>query len=169
MAGSRRMSVKSVLVAVVVLAVASQAIRPARTNPPVDPARTLDAHAAVTPDVHAILTRACQDCHSDETVWPWYTNVAPASWLVISHVNDGRRHLNLSAWTTYDTPKAAKKLNEICEHVRDGEMPLTSYVWMHSNAALSGDDVTTLCAWTARERTRLGVAPSESDDEPRRH
>ena len=75
-----------------------QFIRPAKTNPPIVRERTLEAAVAVPPEVEAILARSCNDCHSNGTEWPWYSNVAPVSFFVINHVNEGRRHLNFSEW-----------------------------------------------------------------------
>jgi len=81
------------LAALVVLAV-SQVFRPARTNPLTDPAREIDSNLTLDPPVAAVLSRSCNDCHSNRTVWPWYSHVAPASWLVVSDVNRGRKALN---------------------------------------------------------------------------
>ena len=82
-----------------------QFIRPAKTNPLVDDASTMSARLQVTPEVEAILNRSCIDCHSYKTVWPWYSKVAPISWLLVSDVNEGRKHFNLSNWPT--DPKEA--------------------------------------------------------------
>ncbi|HKV99901.1 MAG TPA: heme-binding domain-containing protein [Vicinamibacterales bacterium] len=130
------------------LFLAIQMIRPARTNPPVDPARTLEAHVEVPPEVEAILTRSCADCHTNRTRWPWYSNVAPASWLVVNDVNEGRRHMNLSDWEQRHRHEGSP-FDEICKQVRDGEMPLWYYTPLHPETRLSPGDVQTICAWTA--------------------
>lgn len=80
------------------LLVVAQFIRPARTNPVSAPGHALEDVVAVPPAVEAVLTRSCGDCHSDRTRWPWYSQVAPVSWFVINHVQEGRRHMNLSEW-----------------------------------------------------------------------
>ncbi len=147
--------IKWLAVAVVVVLIGLQFVRPARTNPQVDPSQTIHARQQVTPQVAAILDRSCQDCHSNSSRWPWYSNVAPVSWFVIDHVNHGRSHLNLSEWGLLDNRKASKKLEEICEEVQDGEMPLESYTYIHWSAKLSPEDVKTLCEWTAAERSRI--------------
>jgi hypothetical protein len=131
-----------------VVLLAIQMIRPARTNPPTDPARMLTAHLPVTSGANAVLTRACRDCHSNETTWPWYSNVAPFSWLVIDHVRSGRRHFNYSEWGTYKSEKRRKLLHDICEEVRDGSMPIGSYTLVHRDARLSDADVQAICSWT---------------------
>lgn len=153
------MSVKSLLFTVAGIVLAIQVIRPARTNPPVDPTRTIDRTATVPDDVSAMLQRSCNDCHASTTTWPWYSNVAPVSWLLVSHVNDGRRHLSLSTWGDYSAKMKRQKLDRICEHVKEGEMPLSSYVLIHSNAALTPSDVQAICAWTEAEAGRV-IAPS---------
>src|SRR5580765_2224450 len=76
-----------------------QLVRPDRTNPPVKAADSLQAKAPAA--INALLDRSCRDCHSNETRWPWYTNVAPTSWLVANHVHEGRDHFNYSEWTGY--------------------------------------------------------------------
>jgi hypothetical protein len=149
------MSLKVILLSLVGLALAIQVIRPARTNPVVDRTKTIEATAQVPADVSAMLQRSCNDCHSNTTAWPWYTNVAPVSWLLVNHVNDGRRHLSLSTWGDYPAKIKRAKLDHICEHVREGEMPLSSYVLIHSNAALSPGDVQAICAWTDGEAARI--------------
>jgi heme-binding protein len=147
---------KWVGVAMVCLFIGLQFVRPARTNPPVDPSQTMQARVQMPPEVAAIVDRSCQDCHSNATRWPWYSNVAPFSWLLVDHVNEGRQHLNLSEWGRLDTRRAGKKLEEICDEVKDGAMPIDSYTWIHRSARLSAKDVGTLCNWATAERTRMG-------------
>jgi hypothetical protein len=125
-----------------------QMIRPARTNPAIDPARTITARLPVTSEAVAVMSRACKDCHSNETTWPWYSSVAPMSWLVIDHVKSGRRHFNYSDWASYEPEKARKILHDICEETRDGSMPIGSYTLVHRDARLTDADVQTLCSWT---------------------
>lgn len=140
---------------VMIVLIGLQFVRPARTNPAVDQSQTIHARLQVTPQVAGILDRSCQDCHSNTTRWPWYSNVAPVSWFVIDHVNHARTHLNLSDWGSLDNRQADKKLEEICEEIEDGMMPLESYTYIHWSAKLSPEDVKTLCEWTAAERVRI--------------
>lgn len=148
---------KWVVVAVVVVFVGLQFVRPARTNPAVDQSQMIHARLQVTPQVASILDRSCQDCHSSATRWPWYSNVAPMSWLVIDHVNHGRSHMNLSEWGKLDKRQADKKLQEMCEEVSDKVMPIDFYTWIHRSAKLSAEDIKTLCDWTEAERARLAA------------
>ena len=101
----------------------------------------------VSPEVNAVLRRSCYDCHSNETVWPWYSQIAPVSWLVARDVNDGRKHLNFSVWESYDEKRKAKKLTEIGEEVGEGEMPMAIYLPAHPDAKLSEAEKTLLVEW----------------------
>lgn len=136
------------MVAVIAGAVAIQFVRPARTNPATVPDRTLAARMPIAGDVSAVLDRACRDCHSNETRWPWYSNVAPVSWFVVDHVNHGRRHFNYSDWAQYAPEDARRILKNTCEYSRQGSMPMPSYLWMHRGARLSDAEVAALCDWT---------------------
>jgi hypothetical protein len=136
-----------------------QAIRPAKTNPSVDETKTIHASAQISPEVAAILERSCSDCHSSKTTWPWYSQIAPVSWFIVSDVNGGRKELSLSDWGTYDSKKKAHKLEELCEQVEAGEMPMASYVLLHPAARLSDSDKQLLCEWAKRERERLLASP----------
>ena len=145
-------------IAVAVVFAALQFIRPARTNPPVDESRTILAHTRMTPEVAGILDRSCNDCHSNQTRWPWYSNVAPVSWFVIDHVNVGRKEMNFSDWAQYDTEHQKGLLQDICKEAKSGAMPLTSYLRLHQEAKLSSEDVRVLCDWANAESQRLSQA-----------
>lgn len=143
---------------VVVLAVifaGIQFVRPAMTNPPIDDAKTIQAKVNVPPEVDAILTRSCNDCHSNKTDWVWYSNIAPVSWRMANHVNDGRRNLSFSEFGTYTPKKAGRKLAEICDQIKDGEMPVWDYLIVHPTAKLSEPDKQTICDWATREQEKL--------------
>ena len=91
-------------------------------------------------------------------MWPWYSNVAPLSWLVASDVAEGRGELNLSDWAKYDQKRAEGKLKKMCEEVHGGDMPLWYFLPLHPNAKLTAADKRTLCDWTETERARLSRA-----------
>jgi hypothetical protein len=134
--------------------VGAQAVRPPRTNPAVIKATaTLLPHAPA--DVARIIDRSCRDCHSNETRWPWYSNVAPMSWVLINHVAHGRDHFNYSEWATYSEDDQDKLLGSVCSLTRKGRMPLPSYLWIHRDAVLSAADIDTLCAWSDKMRDAL--------------
>jgi mono/diheme cytochrome c family protein len=124
--------------------VAIQFVRPERTNPPVDP--SLEVRTPV--QVQAILERSCYDCHSSETRWPWYSNIAPMSWTLVHDVEEGREEMSFSHWNSYSVRDEDHLREEICEQVEDGEMPLKPYTLMHPRARLSDEDRRVLCGWT---------------------
>ncbi|MCH8819198.1 MAG: heme-binding domain-containing protein [Acidobacteria bacterium] len=132
-----------------------QLVGPRKTNPPVVPAEGIEAHLKADPEVSRILERACRNCHSHQTQWPWYSNVAPVSWFVIDNVNFGRRKMNLSTWDQYDREETVHLLEEMCALVEAGEMPLRPYLWMHEEARLSEQDVRMICRWSQGEVRRV--------------
>ena len=141
-----------------VLFAGSQLFRPDRTNPPTDGAKMSAEGILMSSAVKPIFDRACLDCHSNETRWPWYSHVAPVSWLVINDVREAREHMNLSEWAKYNREEAADLLGKICKETSGGDMPLPSYVWMHRGAKLSPEDVRTLCEWSRSARQQLTQA-----------
>jgi len=147
---------RRILVAVLALIVVAQFIPVGRANPPEDPAQTVYATMPVPPDVAGSLRRACHDCHSSQTVWPWYSQVAPVSWLVARDVTKGRGELNLSEWGRYPARRKDRKLKEICEQVTRGQMPMRVYTLMHPQAKLSDQDRKTMCGWADAARKEMG-------------
>lgn len=137
----RRIATWAVAVLIVAL-VAIQFVPVDRTNPPVE------TEVPATAEVRSILRRACYDCHSHETVWPWYSRIAPISWLVAHDVNAGREELNLSTWNRYTTKQQLKKLKESWDEVAEGEMPPWMYLPPHPDARLSAEDQAALRAWS---------------------
>jgi hypothetical protein len=133
---------KWVMAVLIVAFVAIQLVPVDRTNPPVE------TEVPATAEVRSVLRRACYDCHSNETVWPWYSRIAPVSWLVARDVNEGREELNLSTWNRYTTKQQLKKLKESWEEVAEGEMPPWLYLPPHPAARLSADDRAVLRAWS---------------------
>ncbi len=126
-----------------------------RRNPRLDPNETIEARTHMPAEIAGILHRACRDCHTEQTVWPWYSTVAPMHWLMVADVNAGREHMNLSRWGRYRLGEQVARLNGICEMVQKGEMPLWYYRPLHPSARLSGKDVSQLCAWANAQSTLL--------------
>ncbi len=148
-----------VLLIGVVCLVVAQFFGPAKTNPASDATQSIESRLQVTPQVAAILDRSCNDCHSNKTRWPWYSNVAPVSWFVIGHVNEGRQNINLSEWGKYTPRDVDSLLRQMCREVRAGVMPLSSYTPLHPGSKLTAEDVKILCDWTDAERARLTASP----------
>lgn len=153
---------KTALLALLILFVLAQFIRPSMANPPVDEKVTLYAAEPVPSDVHAILDRSCADCHSNRTAWPWYSRIAPVSWMLADHVKDGRKELNFDEWGGYTPRRRARKLQETCEQIKEREMPLETYLPLHPSAKLSEAERESLCRWSAAFRARIIAAHPEA-------
>lgn len=152
-----RKSLKWIAIFLLIVFAAAQFMHAERTNPPFTPVQSIDAIVQVPSDVHAILTRACADCHSNQTVWPWYSHIEPTSSFVVGHVDSGRRRINFSNWVRpgKEPQDSIDRLKAMCREVQEGNMPLTSYLLIHWNAKLSAGDVKLLCDWSAQEQQRL--------------
>ena len=136
--------------------VAIQFIRPDFTNPPVNAAETIESSMQIPENVQKILTISCKDCHSNETNYPWYSQIQPIARFLKDHIDEGRNELNFSVWNTYEPRKKKRKLEEVCEQIEAKEMPLPSYLWIHWSAKLSENDIKNLCDWTKSESVKLG-------------
>lgn len=148
-----RKTLKVTAVGLIVAVFLAQFIPLDRSNPPVE--TQVDA----PPEVVAVLERACYDCHSNETVWPGYSRVAPISWLVADHVHDGREAVNYSTWNRYSPEEKAELREETWEELAEGEMPLRLYPILHPNARLSEADLAVVRAWAGG-----GEASEDEDD-----
>ena len=135
---------QAVLVFVIVFA-AAQFIRPERANPPTDASRTIQAHVGTQSGLAAVLDRSCRDCHSNQTVWPWYTQVAPLSWLMAYAVTKGRNAVNFSDWAANSPQQQRSLLTLSCADVTNGKMP-GAYTLLHPETRLSAQDVGMICA-----------------------
>jgi hypothetical protein len=147
--------VKWILGGLLVVAVMMQFITPVRLDPAKASGRDLLATNAPPKEIASLLHRACYDCHSDETKWPWYGHVAPVSWWLISHVNEARQRLNFSVWPHDDAERAAKRWSRISEAISSGDMPLPSYARLHAAARLTKDERDRLVKWAEQEAERL--------------
>jgi hypothetical protein len=133
-------------------------------NPPVDPAHSIDAVTPVPPRVNDVLRRACYDCHSSETRWPWYASLPVVSDLIRSDVAAGRAALNFSEWTTGagKTPASGAAMLAVgCATVEQHLMPKTPYPYMHPDARLTRQDIDAFCTWTRDTGAQLRASRRE--------
>ena len=105
-------------------------------------------NTSVPKDISAKLKAACYDCHSNESSFPWYANIAPSKWFVFKHINEGRKELNFSNWNTFNIDDKAEILDDISTVLLDGEMPLKGYTLLHSEAKLTEEEKETIINWT---------------------
>jgi hypothetical protein len=131
------------LIILIALFAAAQFVRPERANPPVDPGRTLRGQVGSAPAV-TVIERACSDCHSNATVWPPYTQVAPVSWLMVYAVRKGRGVVNFSDWASYPPGVQQTLLEVSCRDVSTNKMPGV-YTMLHPEMRLSPQDIDTIC------------------------
>lgn len=130
-----------IFIVLIILLIAIQFVPVNKANPPVT------GEIKAPENVMQILRTSCYDCHSNEVKWPWYSNIAPASWLVAYDVNEAREHMNFSEWQSYSAEDKADDIEEIWEEVEEGEMPLWYYLILHSEAELSENDKMILKDW----------------------
>jgi len=115
----------------------------------------------IDPETVAIVRRACQNCHSDEAAWPWYSHIAPVSWLLAHDVHQARSHMNLSHWQDYSTNDRLRLLSAMGSAVRNREMPVARYVLLHPEARLTDAERQKIYQWTRSERGRLKMASNQ--------
>ncbi|MBK8554629.1 MAG: heme-binding domain-containing protein [Lewinellaceae bacterium] len=135
------------------------------SNPPFDPVQDVAVVTAVPAEVQTILKAACYDCHSNEVKSPWYAHVAPVSWWIGNHIIEGREALNFSTFGALQPKDRSEAMEEAAEKVREGEMPLNSYVWIHSEARLSQAQRNTLLSWLDSQNAEAGGRNGESGEE----
>jgi hypothetical protein len=131
------------LLGFIALGLVIQLVPVSRTNPPVE------ADIAAPAEVQAILRTSCYDCHSNETVWPWYSHVAPVSWLVASDASGARGKFNFSTWNRYSAAERSVILSRVVHEVHEGDMPPWYYALKHTGAKLSPAQRSVLEAWAA--------------------
>ena len=144
--------VKRIGLATLVLLVAIQLIPVNRSDPSVAPSQTISATPPVPADVKAVFERSCKNCHSDETSWPWYSYVAPISWVVVRDVHQARKAMNLSEWGSYPINIKTNKLEQICEQLTNGDMPDRKYILVHGYARTTAKERDVVCQWTEDSR-----------------
>jgi hypothetical protein len=154
-----------ILLALLIAFIGIQVIRPDKTNPPVE--SDMIYELSPPPIVAAALQRSCYDCHSHETQWPWYSAIAPVSFLLAHDVKEAREHLNFSTWNRYTQPVAIHKLEEATEEVEEGGMPLPIYRVMHRGSRLSEEEKDAFLRWVwalQAEDGTVGVDDENSGD-----
>jgi cbb3-type cytochrome oxidase cytochrome c subunit len=150
-----KLSLKKIGIAFIVLFIVIQVFRINKTITPVNEQTDFMAVTQTNPEVATILKNACYDCHSNQPTYPWYTSIAPVSWWIKNHINEGSKHLNFSIWQTYTVKRKDHKLEECVEMIEEGEMPMNSYTWMHQEAKLTDAQKQLLIDWFKAEKAKL--------------
>ena len=156
---------KKIFLVILALLVIIQFIRPARNVSSSTSANDITKHFTVPDDVNLILKRACNDCHSNNTIYPWYTNIQPVGWWMANHVKEGKGHLNFSEFGSYTPKKQHHKLEEVVEMVKESEMPLDSYTWMHKDAKLTEQERVLIVNWAEILRKEIASKHDVTEEE----
>lgn len=151
--------VKKILLLLAVVVIAIQFIRPAK-NVSAEPGKD-DVRVRFPPPPHVeqLLERACYDCHSDNTRYPWYANVEPVGWWLADHIKSGKRHLNFSVIGSYPAKKLGHAFSHISDQVTEHDMPLDSYTLIHRDARLSAADIRAIADWADGVHDKLVPSP----------
>lgn len=144
---------KKILYGLLAVLVIMQFIRPERNVSEIPSANDIRVQYPMPANVESILKRACYDCHSNNTSYPWYTNIQPIGWWMQHHVDEGKAELDFSEFATYSPKKADHKLEEVVEMVEEKEMPLESYTWIHKDAVLSTEEIEIVTQWANELRS----------------
>ncbi|MDD7887051.1 heme-binding domain-containing protein [Flavivirga sp. 57AJ16] len=143
-------TIKKGLIVLLVALVLIQFYRPEKNNAELRDVAAFEMETKPNTEVAKILKAQCYDCHSNKTTYPWYTEVAPVSFWIGHHIEEGNEHFNVSKWDTYNDKKKDHKLEELVEEVEEGEMPLSSYTWMHGS--ITQEEKEALIAWAKKAR-----------------
>lgn len=146
---------KKILIALFIVFVAIQFIQPAHNKSNRILATDISGVVKIPDSVQTLLKNACYDCHSNNTNYPWYSNIQPMGWLLARHIKNGKMDLNFSEFGVYSIRRQQSKLKSIGSQITDGEMPLSSYKWMHPKARLSAGEKTLIVAWAQKVKDSL--------------
>jgi hypothetical protein len=145
---------KKLVLVLLVLFIIAQFFGPEKNEGDLSSVEAFYADTNPPKDVKMFLESVCMDCHSDHTRYPWYNNITPVNYWLDEHVNDGKKHFNMSLWSDYSDKKKDHKLEELAEEVEKKEMPLPSYTWTHGDADLSQDQIDAITNWVKTARLK---------------
>lgn len=152
---------KNLLFAALIVFVLMQFYRPPLNESGPEAYAVFEEETQPNQEIRTLLESACYDCHSDHTRYPWYNQIAPVSYWLAQHVDEGKEHLNFSDWESYSPKKKDHKLEEIAEEVKGSEMPLREYTWTHEQARLTPEQRKLLVEWAEELRTRYSRVPPQ--------
>ncbi len=146
---------KKILLVLLVILIGIQFIHPEKNIHPGAQPANISTIYAVPADVDSILVKACKDCHSNNTRYPWYNNIQPVAWWLNSHIQDGKGSFNLNEFATYPAARQYDKIKEIKKQIDEGDMPLSSYTLIHTDARLTGAEKNTIISWSEGIRKQM--------------
>ncbi|WP_178988907.1 heme-binding domain-containing protein [Winogradskyella schleiferi] len=146
--------IKKIGLLLLVVFIVAQFFGPEKNDGDVTSVEAFYADTNPPEDVKLILKNTCNDCHSDNTRYPWYDKITPVNYWLAEHVEDGKKHFNISKWNDYSDKKKDHKLDELIEMVEEKEMPLPSYTWTHGDADLSQEQIDAVVSWAKTVRLK---------------
>jgi Haem-binding domain len=146
-------TLKKISLTLLLILLICQFFRIDKTTQPFDATKDFLTLTGTNEELGSIIKNSCYDCHSNQPNYPWYTNIAPVSWWIKHHINEGSHHLNFSEWGNYTSKRQDHKLEECVEMIEEDEMPMTSYTVMHGNAKLNERQKKLLMDWFNSLRT----------------
>ena len=147
--------IKKILLILLILLIVIQFFKPEKNIAASPSGNHISTVYSVPEEVNAILKKSCYDCHSNNTVYPWYANVQPVAWWLHNHVEEGKEEINFDEFATYRPSRQYRKLKEIHDEIEEGEMPLYSYTLINTNVKLSVNDKKTILDWLATVKTTM--------------
>lgn len=146
---------KRILLIILIVLVIGQFIRPPHNNGTAASATDITHVVAVPDSVMQLLKTSCYDCHSNHTNYPWYSKITPVNWWLYNHIQEGKRELNFSTFATGTFKRKNKKLQETAEQIKKHEMPLDSYLWIHTEAKLNDAQRKMIIDWANAARQQV--------------
>lgn len=160
---------KKILLALLVILIIMQFFHPSRNIAQGGQPNHISKQYTVSPEVATILGKACYDCHSNYTTYPWYSKIQPVDWWMTNHILEGKKELNFDEFTLYNPRRQYHKLDEIMKEVKEGDMPLNSYTWIHKDALLNEAEKNTLINWANGIREEMKTKyPVDSLERPKK-
>jgi len=147
--------VKKILIVLLIALVLIQFYRPEKNNAELRDVAAFEAETNVEANIRIIMENNCYSCHSNKTDYPWYAEVAPVSYWLADHIEEGNKHFNVSQWATYSAKKKDHKLDELIEEVEEGEMPLESFTYLHGSITEAEKEAVIAWAKKARENYKF--------------
>ena len=160
---------RKTLLALLVILVLIQFFRPEKNQAEGLSPNDISTKYIVPANVQSLLKKSCFDCHSNNTVYPWYNTIQPVAWWLNNHINEGKSELNFSEFAAYPPKKARHKLEEIGESVTDGWMPLGSYLWIHHDAKLKPEEAKLIADWAGGLQKQIQVPAGEDKEREQTH
>jgi len=140
---------KKIFIALLIPLIVIQFIHPKKNKADGPQPNYIGNTFAVPADVKSILTKACNDCHSNNTTYPWYAKIQPVHWWMNNHINEGKKELNFDEYTSKNLRYQYHKMEDLTEQIKEGEMPLNSYTWIHKDAKLTDTEKNKLLSWAS--------------------